>query len=101
MSDPSLAVAVRAARNAAAVMGDAAHDLKRLPAFSKEHGEIASTADAEAGNAIVTTLLAAFPDHAVIGEERGAAAEAIRIRLGAGLSIRSTAPRILCTAIPI
>jgi len=73
MSDPSLAVAVRAARNAAAVISDAAHDLKRLPAFSKEHGEIASTADAEAGNAIVTTLLAAFPDHAVIGEERGAA----------------------------
>src|SRR5437660_4452546 len=73
MSDPSLAVAVRAARNAAAVISDAAHDLKRLPAFSKEHGDIASTADAEAGNAIVTTLLAAFPDHAVVGDERGAA----------------------------
>ena len=72
MSDPSLAVAVRAARNAAAVISDAAHDLKRLPAFSKEHGDIASTADAEAGNAIVTTLLAAFPDHAVVGDERGA-----------------------------
>src|SRR6266540_3391998 len=73
MSDPSLAVAVRAARNAAAVISDAAQDLKRLPAFSKEHGDIASTADAEAGNAIVTTLLAAFPDHAVVGEKRGGA----------------------------
>src|SRR6266542_1204424 len=72
MSDPSLAVAVRAARNAAAVISDAAHDLKRLPAFSKEHGDIASTADAEAGNAIVTTLLAAFPNHAIVGDERGA-----------------------------
>src|SRR6202795_153893 len=73
MSDPSLAVAVRAARNAAAVISDAAQDLKRLPAFSKEHGDIASAADAEAGNAIVTTLLAAFPDHAIVGDERGAA----------------------------
>jgi myo-inositol-1(or 4)-monophosphatase len=71
MSDPSLAVAVRAARNAAAVLSDAAHDLKRLPAFSKEHGDIVSAADAEAENAIVTTILAAFPDHAMLGAERG------------------------------
>jgi myo-inositol-1(or 4)-monophosphatase len=71
MSDPSLAVAVRAARNAAAVLSDAAHDLKRLPAFSKEHGDIASAADSEAENAIVTTLLAAFPDHAMLGAEHG------------------------------
>lgn len=69
MSDPSLAVAVRAARNAAAVISDAAQDLKRLPTFAKEHGDIVSAADTEAENAIVTTLSAAFPDHAVVGEE--------------------------------
>ena len=74
MSDPALAVAVRAARNAAAVISDAAHDLKRLPTFSKERGEIVSAADAEAKNAIVTTLSAAFPDHAIVGEEDGARA---------------------------
>jgi myo-inositol-1(or 4)-monophosphatase len=71
MSDPSLAVAVRAARNAAAVISDAAHDLKRLPSFSKEHGDIVSAAHAEAENAIVTTLSAAFPEHAILGEEGG------------------------------
>jgi myo-inositol-1(or 4)-monophosphatase len=71
MSDPSLAVAVRAARNAAAVVSDAAQDLKRLPTFAKEHGDIVSSADAEAENAIITTLSAAFPDHAVVGEEGG------------------------------
>ena len=71
MSDPSLAVAVRAARNAAAVIIDAAHDLTRLPTSSKEHGDIASAADAEAENAIVTTLSAAFPDHGIVGEEGG------------------------------
>ena len=71
MNDPALAVAVRAARNAAAVISDAAHDLKRLPTFSKERGEIVSAAAAEAKNAIVTTLSAAFPDHAIVGEEDG------------------------------
>src|SRR5258706_7639103 len=71
MSDPSLSVAVRAARNAAAVISDAAHDLQRLPSFSKEHSDIVSAADAEAENAIVTTLSAAFPDHAILDEEGG------------------------------
>ncbi|MDQ2963394.1 MAG: inositol monophosphatase [Pseudomonadota bacterium] len=73
MSDPTLVVAIRAARAAAAVISDVARDLKRLPAFSKEHGDIASAADAEAEDAIVTTLLAAFPDHAILGEERAGA----------------------------
>jgi myo-inositol-1(or 4)-monophosphatase len=71
MSDPSLAVAVRAARNAAAVIEDAARDLVRLPSSSKEHGEIAAAASTEAANAISTTLTTAFPDHAILGPERG------------------------------
>ncbi|HXX85985.1 MAG TPA: inositol monophosphatase family protein [Casimicrobiaceae bacterium] len=72
MNDPALAVAERAARNAAAVIGDAARDLKRLATFSKEHGEIVSQAESEAENAIVTALSAAFPDHAVLGGDGGA-----------------------------
>jgi myo-inositol-1(or 4)-monophosphatase len=70
-TDPVLAVAVRAARRAAAVIADASRDLKRLPTFSKEHGDIVSAADAEAEQAIVATISAAFPDHAVLGEEAG------------------------------
>lgn len=70
MTDAALAVAVRAARNAAAVVVDAARDLKRLATFSKEQGDIVSVAEAEAENAIVTTLAGAFPDHAILGEER-------------------------------
>jgi myo-inositol-1(or 4)-monophosphatase len=69
MNDPSLAVAVRAARNAAAVIQDAARDLARLPTSSNEYGEIVTTADAEADDAIAATLSAAFPDHAILGEE--------------------------------
>lgn len=64
MSDRSLAVAVRAARNAAAVIEDAARDLVRLPLSSTKHGRIAGAAAAEAANAIATTLATAFPDPA-------------------------------------
>ena len=48
VGDPVLAVAVRAARRAASVIVDAGRDLKRLPTFSKEHGEIAAAAGDEA-----------------------------------------------------
>ena len=70
--DPVLAVAVRVARRAAAVITDASRDLKRLPTFSKEQGDIVSAADHEAEQAIVATIAAAFPDHAILGEESGA-----------------------------
>ena len=69
--DPVLAVAVRAARRAASVVADASRDLRRLPTFSKEHGDIVSSADEDAESAIRATLSAAFPDHAIVGEEGG------------------------------
>ena len=72
IGDPVLAVAVRAARRAASVIVDAARDLKRLPTFSKEHGEIASAARDEAKAAVVATIGAAFPEHAILGAEAGA-----------------------------
>ncbi len=71
INDPVLAVAVRAARRASAVIIDAARDLKRLPSHAKEHGDIVTDTDAEAENAIIATLRAAFPDHAIRGEESG------------------------------
>jgi myo-inositol-1(or 4)-monophosphatase len=69
--DPVLAVAVRAARRAASVAIDASRDLRRLPTFSKEHGDIVSSADADAEAAIRATIGAAFPEHAIVGEEAG------------------------------
>jgi myo-inositol-1(or 4)-monophosphatase len=71
INDPVLAVAVRAARRAGSVIVDAARDLKRLPSHAKEHGDIAIAADNEAENAIVATIRAAFPEHAILGEESG------------------------------
>jgi myo-inositol-1(or 4)-monophosphatase len=70
-SDQVLAVAVRAARRAASVIVDASRDLRRLPTFSKEHGDIVSAADTEAEGAIAATIGAAFPEHAVLSEESG------------------------------
>jgi len=70
-NDPVLAVAVRAARAAASIVIDAARDLKRLPTFSKDHGDIVSGADMEAEDAIIATLRGAFPEHAILGEESG------------------------------
>jgi myo-inositol-1(or 4)-monophosphatase len=69
--DPFLTVAMHAARTAASVVADAARDLTRLPTFSKEHGEIVSTADVEAEDAMVAMIRAAFPGHAILGGESG------------------------------
>jgi myo-inositol-1(or 4)-monophosphatase len=68
---PALAVAIRAARAAAAIVVDAGRDLGRLPSHVKVQGDIVSAADAEAANVIVATLRAAFPRDAILGEESG------------------------------
>jgi myo-inositol-1(or 4)-monophosphatase len=68
-SDPMLVIAARAARTAGSIVLDAARDLKRLPAFSKEHAEIVSAAEMEAEDAIVAAIRGAFPEHAILGNE--------------------------------
>jgi myo-inositol-1(or 4)-monophosphatase len=80
-NDPILAVAIHAARRAAAVLVDAARDLKRRPAHAKDHAGIVSNADAEAENAMIATLRAAFPEHAIVGKEAG---EIVSQIVGAG-----------------
>jgi myo-inositol-1(or 4)-monophosphatase len=70
-NDPVLAVAIRAARTAGSILVDAARDLRRLPAFSKEHAEIVTGAEMEAEDAIVAAIRGAFPEHAILGEESG------------------------------
>lgn len=69
--DPILAVAIHAARRAAAVLVDVSRDLKRRPSHAKDHADIVSNADTEAENAMISTLRAAFPEHAIVGKEAG------------------------------
>ncbi len=71
MDDPILAVAIHAARRAAAVLVDVSRDLKRRPSHAKVHADIVSNADTEAENAMIATLRAAFPEHAIVGKEAG------------------------------
>ena len=68
---PYLDVAVHAARRAASVIVDAARDLKRRPSHARDRGDIALNAGAEAENAIIATLRAAYPEHAIVGKEAG------------------------------
>ena len=70
-NDPILAVCIRAARRAASVIVDAARDLRKLPAHARDRNDIASNADTDAEDAIIATLRAAFPGHAIVGEEAG------------------------------
>jgi myo-inositol-1(or 4)-monophosphatase len=71
VADHVLAVAVRAARRAASVIVDASRDLRRLPTFSQEHGEIVAAAATEAEGAIVATISAAFPEQAIVAANSG------------------------------
>ncbi len=69
--DPILAVAIHAARRAAAVLVDVSRDLKRRPSHAKVHADVVGNADTEAENAMIATLRAAFPEHAIVGKAAG------------------------------
>ncbi len=66
---PVLTVAVRAARRAGALVRAAAADPSSLKIRSKRPNDFVTQVDVASERAIVDTLLAAFPDHAVRGEE--------------------------------
>ncbi|MEJ5210877.1 MAG: inositol monophosphatase family protein [Burkholderiales bacterium] len=69
---PMLNIAVKAARRAGHIINRASQDLDLLTVRSKSHNEFVSEVDHAAEEAIVETLLSAYPDHAILAEERGA-----------------------------
>ena len=76
---PMLTIAVKAARRAGNIINRGARDLDLLTVTSKGPKDFVSEVDREAERAIVETLLAAFPDHAILAEEgtaKGANADA-------------------------
>ncbi len=66
---PTLTIAVKAARRAGNVIGRGARDLDRLTVTAKGPKDFVSEIDRAAERAIVDTLLAAYPDHAILAEE--------------------------------
>ena len=76
---PMLTVAVKAARRAGNVINRGARDLDRLTVTAKGPKDFVSEVDRAAETAIVETLHATYPDHAILAEEgtaKGANAEA-------------------------
>jgi myo-inositol-1(or 4)-monophosphatase len=76
---PMLSTAVKAARRAGSVINRGARDLDRLTITTKGPKDFVSEVDRAAEATIVETLLATYPDHAILAEEgtaKGANAEA-------------------------
>src|SRR5512137_151134 len=66
---PTLTIAVKAARRAGTVINRGARDLDLLTVTAKGPKDFVSEVDRAAEAAIVETLLASYPDHAILAEE--------------------------------
>jgi myo-inositol-1(or 4)-monophosphatase len=66
---PMLGIAVKAARRAGNVINRGARDIDLLTITSKGPKDFVSEVDREAERTIVETLLASYPDHAILAEE--------------------------------
>lgn len=68
---PMLNIAVRAARRAGTVINRALNRLGDVRVDTKGHRDYVTEIDREAENAIIHTLLEAYPSHAILAEESG------------------------------
>lgn len=68
---PMLNIAIKAARRAGTIINRASLDLERLNVARKGPRDYVTEVDRAAEESIVETLRAAYPDHAVLGEEFG------------------------------
>jgi myo-inositol-1(or 4)-monophosphatase len=68
---PMLNTAVKAARAAGKVINRASLDLDRLKVSTKSPRDFVTEVDQAAEEAIIDTLLAAYPGHAILAEESG------------------------------
>ena len=72
---PSLNIAVKAARRAGQIISRASLDLDMIKVSKKQHNDFVTEVDKAAEAAIIETLTAAYPDHAILAEESGASAQ--------------------------
>ena len=70
---PMLNIAVKAARRAGNIINRATRNLDIVAAKEKAANDYVSDVDREAEQAIIRTLLDAYPDHSILAEESGAA----------------------------
>jgi myo-inositol-1(or 4)-monophosphatase len=69
---PMLTIAVKAARRAGGIINRAAQNLDLLHVSKKAHSDFVSEVDGAAEEAIIRTLLEAYPGHSILAEESGA-----------------------------
>jgi myo-inositol-1(or 4)-monophosphatase len=70
---PMLNIAVKAARAAGSIINRAALDVERLTISTKGVNDFVTEVDQAAEQAIIETLLTAYPGHAILAEESGRA----------------------------
>jgi myo-inositol-1(or 4)-monophosphatase len=73
---PMLTIAVKAARRAGGIINRASMNLDRLTVVRKAHSDFVSEVDGAAEEAIIKTLLDAYPDHSILAEESGRSGDA-------------------------
>jgi myo-inositol-1(or 4)-monophosphatase len=66
-----LNTAIKAARRAATVINRASFDIDRITVTEKQQNDFVTDVDQAAEQAIIETLLKAYPGHAILGEESG------------------------------
>lgn len=72
---PMLNIAVKAARRAGNLIHRSTDRIDHLTVTKKSHADFVSEVDRAAEQAIIQTLLEAYPDHAILAEESGAQGE--------------------------
>ncbi len=68
---PMLNVAIKAARTAGTIINRAALDVESVRVTAKQTNDFVTEIDQKAEEAIIDTLLSAYPDHAILAEESG------------------------------
>jgi len=68
---PMLNVAIKAARAAGAIINRAALDVESVRVSQKQSNDFVTEVDQASENAIIETLLTAYPDHGILAEESG------------------------------
>jgi myo-inositol-1(or 4)-monophosphatase len=66
-----LNMAIKAARAAGAIINRAALDIEAVRVSQKQSNDFVTEVDQAAENAIIETLLTAYPDHGILAEESG------------------------------
>ena len=68
---PMLNIAVKAARRAGRIINRASLDLDQVKVATKRRNDFVTEVDHASEEAIIDTLLTAFPDHSILAEESG------------------------------